>query len=118
MSIGARFTTILQIVVSELPFASTTFVVKLEVVAAVGVPLITPVELFSAKPAGSAPEMIENVNGAVPPVTENVEEYAVHVCALPALQEPHSISSGSTTTIVQVAVSVLPLESVTFEVKV
>ena len=43
---------------------STTRIVKFEVPVAVGEPLITP--LVSANPAGSEPEMIENVYGAVP----------------------------------------------------
>jgi hypothetical protein len=35
--------------------------------AAVGVPLIVPVEEFSVTPAGKAPALIDQVYGAVPP---------------------------------------------------
>jgi hypothetical protein len=45
--------------------------------AAVGVPLIRPVDEFRVSPAGSVPDVSVHVYGAVPPVTANVCEYAV-----------------------------------------
>ena len=39
--------------------------------AVVGVPLITPVEEFNAKPVGSVPEVGVHVYGVVPPVAAN-----------------------------------------------
>ena len=41
---------------------------------AVGVPLRTPVEVFSLIPGGSDPETVEKTYGDVPPFTERVEE--------------------------------------------
>ena len=64
----------------------------------VGVPEIAPVEVFSVSPGGSDPEMIENVYGEVPPVTESVEEYDVPAEALPLPHDPHSRSIGEPTT--------------------
>jgi hypothetical protein len=45
--------------------------------AAVGVPLITPVEEFSVKPLGKVPDVSDHVYGLVPPVADNVCEYGV-----------------------------------------
>ena len=46
-----------------------TLTVKEKGPAVVGVPVIAPVAVFSVRPAGSAPEAIAKVYGAVPPVT-------------------------------------------------
>lgn len=46
------------------------------VTGADGVPLIKPVDAFSAKPAGNDPAVKAHVNGVTPPVTVNVWEYA------------------------------------------
>jgi hypothetical protein len=40
----------------KFPVESVAFIVKLYVLATVGVPLITPVELFKVVPVGSVPE--------------------------------------------------------------
>jgi hypothetical protein len=49
--------------------------VNVYVPAAVGVPPIFPVELFSVRPGGSEePAATENVYGAVPPVADSVDE--------------------------------------------
>ncbi len=48
-------------------FVSVALTVKLYAPEVVGVPLITPVDVFKLKPAGSDPAEIENVIGAVPP---------------------------------------------------
>ncbi len=47
---------------------SATRTVNAEVPAAVGVPLIWPVEASSARPAGSAPAETDHAYGAAPPV--------------------------------------------------
>ena len=96
----------MHVVVSVVPFLSTTFEVNVYVPAVVGVPEMTPVVVFSVNPGGSEPDVIENVNGAVPPFTCNVDEYGAPTVAWPWPQDPHSRSiGGATTTIVQVAVS-------------
>ena len=48
---------------------STTLRVKLIVPAAVGVPVIAPVEGASVRPGGRVPAETDQVNGAVPPST-------------------------------------------------
>ncbi len=48
---------------------STTVTVKLKVPAAVGVPVIAPVEGASVSPGGRVPAETDQVNGAVPPST-------------------------------------------------
>ena len=57
---------ILPVAVADSPMESTTFAVKAKLLtAAVGVPVIAPVELFRVRPAGRA--LIENVYGGTPP---------------------------------------------------
>jgi hypothetical protein len=53
---------------------STTFDVKVNVPAAVGVPEILPVVLSSVSPEGSEPELMENVTVPRAPVTDSVLE--------------------------------------------
>ena len=48
-------------------FASVASIVKLYDPAAVGVPLIAPVEVSKLKPVGNDPADTENDTGAVPP---------------------------------------------------
>ena len=48
-----------------------------EVPAAVGVPLITPVEAFSERPTGKDPVSILHINGGTPPEAVRVAEYEV-----------------------------------------
>src|SRR5580704_17159468 len=56
-----------------LPTLSLTVTLKLEVPATVGVPLITPLEAFSDKPAGSVPVLtVQLLYGGVPPVACSV----------------------------------------------
>ena len=52
---------LLVVVPAAVPRESTTWAVKLNVPAVVGVPVIAPVELFKVKPVGNAPAVIENV---------------------------------------------------------
>src|SRR5208337_84459 len=104
-------TTMLQLAVAELPFESTTWAVKLNVPTVVGVPVIAPVDELSESPGGSAPLMIENVYGAVPPAALSTELYATPNCAVPVGQL--SVSAGDETTMLQLEVAVLPCESTT-----
>jgi hypothetical protein len=58
---------IVAVTVREAPVESTTLAVKgILLAAAVGVPVMAPVELFRVRPAGRA--LIENVYGEIPPV--------------------------------------------------
>ena len=43
---------------------------------AVGVPEIAPLEGFSVNPAGSVPELMDQVYGAAPPLALSVATYA------------------------------------------
>ena len=68
--IGGGAITIVQfwVVVSAVPpVESVTCAVKVNVPAAVGVPVIAPVPAANVRPPGSVPETIEYVYGAVPP---------------------------------------------------
>ena len=58
---------------------SVTLAVKLKEPEAVGVPEIVPAE-DSARPAGSAPELMLQPYGVVPPLAASVIEYAVPAC--------------------------------------
>ena len=58
--------------VSGVPWEPVTFTVKLGAPAVVGVPLMTPVDEASERPAGSEPESIVHVYGVVPPVATTV----------------------------------------------
>jgi hypothetical protein len=66
--------------VAERFLESVTCTVKFVIPAAVGVPLIIPVESFSASPAGKLPLEIAQEYGGVPPVAARVVVYAVFIC--------------------------------------
>jgi uncharacterized membrane protein len=72
--------------------ASVTLTVNEAVPAAVGVPLICPA-LLSVNPTGNAPEDIDQLYGAVPPLAESVAAYAV--CTVPEGNELTAIASGA-----------------------
>ena len=55
---------------------SVTATVKSVVPPAVGLPLISPVEAFSVRPAGSAPVATDHVYGPAPPITLSVASNA------------------------------------------
>ena len=59
------------------PRPSVAVIVKLLVVAVVGVPVIAPVAAFNESPAGKLPAETLNVYEPVPPVALTVCEYAV-----------------------------------------
>jgi hypothetical protein len=68
-------TVMLSARVAVCPAASLSWTVKLDDPAAAGVPLIVP-ELESVSPAGSDPALTVHVYGCVPPLPNNVSEYA------------------------------------------
>lgn len=70
-------TTMLSGWVAVMLSASVTCTVKLLVPSTVGVPVIAPVLLFSDRPAGKLPALIDQVEGVVPPLAANVAEYDV-----------------------------------------
>ena len=51
---------------------SVTLAVMLNEPAVVGVPEIVPLDVDSVRPAGSAPELIPQLYGGVPPLAANV----------------------------------------------
>jgi hypothetical protein len=53
-------------------FASFTCAVKVEVPAEIGVPDMTPVELFNDNPAGKVPIVFDHRYGCRPPVAARV----------------------------------------------
>ena len=55
---------------------SVTRIVKFDVPALVGVPVIAPVDPFNVKPAGTLPTIVAHVYGVVPPVATTFAEYA------------------------------------------
>ena len=67
---GATVVTVIEVATDAAlpaPSAFAAETVKLTVPGVVGVPLITPVEVLSVKPAGSEPAVTAKVNGPVPP---------------------------------------------------
>jgi hypothetical protein len=62
----------LRALVPERELASVTCTVKLLVPVPVGVPEITPVLDASDSPAGSVPEVMDQLYGRVPPVAARV----------------------------------------------
>jgi hypothetical protein len=98
---------------------SVTLAVKVATPAAPGVPLITPL-LLSVNPAGSAPLVIADENGATPPATGNLWLYERPATAVGIVVEVNT--SGATDTLMVsvplVAVLGRTLLSVTCAVKV
>jgi hypothetical protein len=71
--------------VADEPVESITSKVMLAAVPlaiAVGVPVIAPVEVLSVRPAGSLPELTENVYGDLPPAAVSESVNAVPVFPL------------------------------------
>ena len=100
-----------------MPEESTTWAVKLNAPAVVGVPVIAPVMGFRFSPGGNEPAVIENVYGGVPPVAVSEEEYGTPTSPVAV---PHVRASGVGGVVmvmlqlaVAVLVAVLPEESVT-----
>jgi hypothetical protein len=58
------------------PASCTWKVSAVPVAAAVGVPVIAPVDAFKLKPVGSVPLVIDQEKGFVPPLAANVVVYA------------------------------------------
>ena len=55
------------------PVESVTLMVKVELPAVVGVPVIAPVMVFNIRPAGRDPDAIENVYPGTPPAATAAE---------------------------------------------
>ena len=68
---GAGVIVILRAALLAAALASATVTLKLLVPRAVGIPVIAPVEVFSCKPVGKLPTVIDQVRGAVPPLADN-----------------------------------------------
>lgn len=81
---------------TELP--SVAVMVKLYAPAAVGVPLIAPVEVSRLKPVGNAPDVTLKVTGAVPPEVCTVWLYALL-----------STGVGSVAVVIEIAETIAPL---------
>ena len=75
MTLGAAFTVMASACVAIALFASVSEMVKLEATAAVGVPVIDPVDEFKLRPGGILPAVTFQVRGAVPPEPASVCEY-------------------------------------------
>jgi hypothetical protein len=63
--VGVAVTTILRFIVT-FPAEFVALTAKLNVLAVVGVPEITPFDAFKLKPVGSVPLAIDHVIGVVP----------------------------------------------------
>ena len=66
---GRAATTSATVVLATWLRASVALMVTLKVPAAVGVPLISPVEGLSVRPGGRLPALTAQVYGPVPPVS-------------------------------------------------
>jgi hypothetical protein len=96
---------------------SVTSIVKLDVPVPVGVPLITPVDATRDSPAGSDPELIDQLYGVMPPVAVNVVLYAVP-CVAPGRPVLVTVKvAAANTSSETAAVAVLLSASVTANVK-
>lgn len=98
-------------------FASVTVTVKVAGPAAVGVPVIAPLEAI-VKPAGSAPPVTANVYGAVPFVAATLAVYAAFIVPLGSVVVviETGVTSAATLT-VKFALAFTPPASVTVIVK-
>ena len=69
---SGSYTAIESVLVAVAELASVTCTVKVDVPLVVGVPDMTPVEGFRAKPAGRVPEETDQVYGDEPPTAVRV----------------------------------------------
>lgn len=97
-------------------YASTARTVKVEVPVAVGVPEITPVDVFKVNPAGSDPTEIDQVTGATPPEVCTVAEYDLFI--VDDGNDAVAIASTPLTVMLSDFVAVPPSASVAVTVKV
>jgi hypothetical protein len=101
---------------AAVPVSSSTKAVKGNCPALLGVPVITPLELFNAKSGGSVPELTENTYGEIPPRAPIAEEYATPTCPVLVGQ---AIATDGATIMWQCAFAApagVPVESVTVPV--
>ena len=103
-----------QLLADTTPLASVTWIVNAP--AAVGVPVITPVDAFSDSPAGNVPLATEKISGDVPPLTPTVALKAAFTS--PELTDGQLIDGPLMMVKGQLLVATTPLASVTWMVKV
>jgi hypothetical protein len=96
---------------------SVTWAVKLNVPAAVGVPLSTPLAGFSVSPGGGVPALTTQLRGSVPPEAARVSEYAPPTVPVGS-GEVVVIASAGLMVRVNARVAVAATLSVTWAVKV
>ena len=80
------------------PTASVAVIVKLNVPAALDVPVIAPVAAFRDKPVGNDPAVTANVEAPVPPLDVSVCEYATP-CVVAGSDAGFTVSGAATTTV-------------------
>ena len=103
-----------QLLADTTPLASVTWMVKAP--AAVGVPVIAPVDAFSDSPAGNVPLATEKISGDVPPLTPTVALKAAFTS--PELTDGQLIDGPLMMVKGQLLVATTPLASVTWMEKV
>jgi hypothetical protein len=110
---------LVDVVPAAVPLESTTWAVKVNVPAVLGVPVMAPVDGFRVRPAGSEPLVIENVYGGTPPVATSAELYATPTVPV-AVGQARVGGAGAMTILqlVDVVPAAVPLESTTWAVKV
>ncbi len=98
---------------------STTLTVKLAVPCVVGEPLITPVDAFIVKPAGSVPAEMLQTKGAWPPVKPMLWLYGVEIVPFGRVVVVMAGAAGKFTRMLKFCVADCTglLASVTFTVK-
>lgn len=79
MSVATTKIEVVALAVCGVGLESFTCKLKLDVPAAVGEPVIAPVELFKLSPVGKEPKATLHVYGVIPPVAEAVEAYELWV---------------------------------------
>src|SRR4051812_35153393 len=95
-----RFSTVrLYCVLVVLFKASCTWTVKVAIPDVVGVPVIAPVDVPSARPPGKAPPIILKVYGDVPPEAVIVWVYAVPATAFGSWDDGENVICDAASTV-------------------
>ena len=95
-----------QVLVAELEAASTTLEVYVNDPAALGIPVIAPVDEFNARLVGRLPELIEKVYGGVPPLAASAEVKGCPTCPPPEVQADVGANAAAEMVIEQLLVAV------------
>ena len=112
---GAALITIVSDLVADAPRLSETFAVKANDPVAVGVPVIAPDAAVRLSPVGRLPELMDHVNGDVPPDSVSVCEY--ETVRSPPSSDAVVIDSAALIVTDMVLVGAAPAASVTLTVK-